>query len=267
MLRNVLLKSLRDTRRAMMWWSIGLILLALMMMAFYPSIRESAEELEGYVEALSPEVMALFAGEITDMTSPEGFLNSQLYFLMLPLLFLIFAISYGSGATAGEEDKGTLDLLLANPVTRVQVVLEKFAAMVLATLVLAVAFWAALAIGADVVDMEIGLGRLAEATFSGVLLGLMFGTLALAVGSASGNRGLSIGISSAAGVASYFLNALAPISESIEPLRVLSPFYYYIDADPLSNGLNIGHAGLLLALTAILLAAALVTFDRRDLDV
>ena len=117
------------------------------------------------------------------------------------------------------------------------------------------------------VDMEIGLGRLAEATFSAVLLGLMFGTLALAVGSASGNRGLSIGISSAAGVACYFLNALAPISESIEPLRVLSPFYYYIDADPLSNGLNLGHAGVLLALTAIFLAAALVTFDRRDLAV
>ena len=150
MLRNVLLKSLRDARRALMWWSIGLILLALMMMAFYPSIRESAEELEGYVEALSPEVMALFAGEFTDITSPEGFLNSQLYFLMLPMLFLIFAISYGSGATAGEEDKGTLDLLLANPVTRAQVVLEKFAAMVLAALVLAVAFWAALAIGADI---------------------------------------------------------------------------------------------------------------------
>ena len=106
MLRNVLLKSLRDARRALMWWSIGLILLALMMMAFYPSIRESAEELEGYVEALSPEVMALFAGEFTDITSPEGFLNSQLYFLMVPLLFLIFAVSYGSGATAGEETKG-----------------------------------------------------------------------------------------------------------------------------------------------------------------
>ena len=267
MLRNVLLKSLRDARRALMWWSIGLILLALMMMAFYPSIRESAEELEGYVEALSPEVMALFAGEFTDITSPEGFLNSQLYFLMVPLLFLIFAVSYGSGATAGEEDKGTLDLLLANPVTRVQVVLEKFAAMVLAALVLAVAFWAALAIGADMVDMEIGLGRLAEATFSAMLLGLMFGTLALAVGSASGNRGLSIGISSAAGILSYFLNALAPISEAIEPFKVLSPFYYFIDADPLSNGLNLGHAGVLLALTAIFLAAALVTFERRDLAV
>ena len=267
MLRNVLLKSLRDARRALMWWSIGLILLALMMMAFYPSIRESAEELEGYVEALSPEVMALFAGEFTDMTSPEGFLNSQLYFLMLPMLFLIFAISYGSGATAGEEDKGTLDLLLANPVTRAQVVLEKFAAMVLAALVLAVAFWAALAIGADMVDMEIGLGRLAEATFSAMLLGLMFGTLALALGCASGNRGLSIGISSAAGIASYFLNALAPIVEAIEPLKELSPFHYFIDADPLSNGLNLGHAGVLLAVTAIFLAAALVTFERRDLTV
>jgi ABC-2 type transport system permease protein len=47
----------------------------------------------------------------------------------------------------------------------------------------------------------------------------------------------------------------------------LSPFYYYSSADPITNGLHIGHAGVLLATTAVLLAIAVVTFNRRDLGV
>ena len=65
----------------------------------------------------------------------------------------------------------------------------------------------------------------------------------------------------------YFLNALAPLVESLESSRMLSPFYYYIGADPLTNGLNPGHVAVLIGLTAVLLAVALFTFNRRDLAV
>ncbi len=47
----------------------------------------------------------------------------------------------------------------------------------------------------------------------------------------------------------------------------MSPFYYYIGGDPLLNGLNVGHAGVLIGLTAIFIVAALILFERRDLSV
>ena len=78
---------------------------------------------------------------------------------------------------------------------------------------------------------------------------------------------MSIGGASAIGVAAYFLNALAPLVDVLEPLTRLSPFYYYIGADPLTNGLNLLHAAVLTGLTLALLAVALVTFERRDLAV
>ena len=37
---------------------------------------------------------------------------------MVPLLLLIAAIGAGAGAIAGEEERGTLDLLLSLPVSR-----------------------------------------------------------------------------------------------------------------------------------------------------
>ncbi|MBI4328592.1 MAG: ABC transporter permease subunit [Chloroflexi bacterium] len=267
MLRNVFWKSLRDQRRALAWWGIGLVLLAVTTLLFYPAIRDSQELIQQAMQAFPKELLAIFAGEVTDIASPVGFLNTQLFFFMAPLLFLAFAIAFGSGAIAGEEERGTLDLLLANPVARRRVVVEKFAAMVVATIALATTFWAGLTVGSKAVGMEINVVRLAEMTVSLALLGLVFGSLALAFGAARGNSGLSIGVASALGVAFYFANALAPAVEALEPLRNFSPFYYYIGADPLTNGLNLAHAGVLAGLSVLLLIVALVTFERRDLRV
>ena len=74
-------------------------------------------------------------------------------------------------------------------------------------------------------------------------------------------------MTSAVGIAAYFLNALAPLVEALEPAQKLSAFYYYIGADPLVNGLNLAHAAVLVGLIVAALAVALVTFERRDLRV
>ena len=266
MLRNVFWKTLRDHWRSLLWWCVGAGLLALVTVLFYPSVSQFPEFEEIFAD--SPEALAnLFTGGFTDLTSPAGYLNSQLFILLVPIVLLVFAIGYGGGAIAGEEDRGTLDLLLALPVTRAQALVQKFGAMVVLIAALGTALWAALVIGAVAVDMEIGAGRIAQATLSGVLLAIAYGALALAVGSATGKRGLAYGVAGAAGVVGYFLNALAPAIDVLTPLHPLSPFYYYIQANPLANGMNLAHAGALIAIAGVFLAVAWVTFDRRDLGV
>ena len=165
MLRNVLLKSLRDQRRALLWWGIGLVILAAFTMAFYPSFAD-APEFDKLLEEMPEWLAKSFAGDVSDLSSPEGYLNSNLFVLFLPLLFMIFAIAQGSGTIAGEEDRGTLELLLSNPLARWRVVAEKIGAMAIATLVLAFAFWLALAIGAAAVGMEISIGLMAQVEVS-----------------------------------------------------------------------------------------------------
>ena len=135
MLRNVFLKSLRDQRRSLMFWAIGVAALSIVTVLFYPIVKDVPEVSKLFED--SETLARVFAGGFTDLTSPEGYLNSQLYSLLVPILFLIFTIGQGSGAIAGEEEKGTLDILLSNPTTRLQVLIQKFAAMVAETSVLA----------------------------------------------------------------------------------------------------------------------------------
>jgi ABC-2 type transport system permease protein len=264
MLSNVFAKSLRDHRKALIWWAIGIVALALLQVVFYPSIGKAEEMAKLFEEN---RFFKVFAGDIPDITSPEGYLNSQLFFMMIPILFMIFAITLGSGAIAGEEERGTLDLLLSNPLPRWRVVLEKSATMVVATLLLGLAFWIGLSLGALGVRMEISYLHMAEATFSGVLLGLVYGAIALAAGCLWGKRGLSVGVATALGVAGYFLNALAPLVEGLKTWRRLSPFYFYIGADPLLNGLKGSHVAVLLSLIVLFIGISLLAFQRRDIGV
>ena len=60
-----------------------------------------------------------------DYTSPAGYLRAELFALLGPILFLVFAIGAGGRAVAGEEEVRSLDLLLSTPLTRTQIVRDK----------------------------------------------------------------------------------------------------------------------------------------------
>jgi ABC-2 type transport system permease protein len=264
-LPSILLKTLRDQRRALFWWFLGIVALGLLTVLLYPSVG-AAPEMEQLFEDLPPAAQ-VFVGEIADITSPEGYLNSQLFALMVPLLFMIYCIGQGAGAIAGEEAAGTMDLLLANPVPRWQVVIEKFGAILAGGVVLGLANLVGIVAGALIVDMEIGYDRLSEVTLAALLLGYLFGGMALLLGAWTGKRGLSIGVSAGAGVVTYLLNGFAMIISWLEPYRYFSPFHYYTDNDPINNGLDPFDTLVLVILTVIFVAGAVIAFNRRDVQV
>jgi ABC-2 type transport system permease protein len=94
---------------------------------------------------------------------------------------------------------------------------------------------------------------------------LLVGGLALFLGAISGR--VSTAVQGAAGIAivAYLLNSFLPLNESLAGLARISPFYYYLGADPLTNGLRWSHAALLAGLFMLLVALAVAAFGRRDI--
>ena len=265
MLRNVFAKTLRDLRRAIAWWALGTIALSAFIVAVYPSVRDNPE-LNKMVEDYPDALKAFFGlGEDVDYTSAVGYLNSELFSFMLPLLLLVAAIGAGARATAGEEERGTLDLLLANPVSRGRLVLDKLAALVVEVLTLGFVSWLSLVIGCHAVSLHVSAAHLAAATAAAVLLAVSFGAVALLVGAATGRRGAAIGVAAAGAVAAYLLSSLAELVDFLKPLRGVSPFYHYVTQDALRAGLAVDHVLFLVALAVVATAAAVAAFARRDL--
>lgn len=261
---SIMERALLDRKRALIAWTLGLVALTAFTLAFYPAIKDNPQWndlLEGI-----PEGLRTFIGEHS-LTSPEGYLESQLFLYLIPLLFTTYAVGRSADAIAGEEQRRTLDLLLSTPVTRRRVALEKFGAVTIGVFLLASALTGTLYVGALLVDMDIGLGELATAASGAALLGLLFGAIALAIGAGTGKKGVAIGTAAALAVASYFLYSLAPVVDALEPYRKLSPFYYYWANSPLENGPDVAHFVVLLGALALLLFVAVLRFDRRDVGV
>jgi ABC-2 type transport system permease protein len=264
MLRNLALKSLRDIRRGFLWWSLGLIGFVALIVSVYPRVHSnpSLEKLSKTTRRRSSPSWHLAAR--SNYSSAAGYLGIELFSLMVPLLLLVAAIGTGAGTIAGEEERGTLELLLANPVSRTKVVLEKTVALVAEIAGLGLVLCLALWVGALVVNMDISAGHLAAATLSAVLLALAYGAIAILLGAATGRRSIAIGLTAAAAVAAYLVNGLAPLVQALEVPQKLSPFYHYAVGDPLRNGASFVHMGVLVAIAVVATAFAPWFFSRRD---
>lgn len=263
MFRNVFVKSLRDQFRGLIGWGIGLTLLVIVEVALWPSVR-GIPDLEEFLSNYPEAMRDLF--NIEAITTGAGFLNVELFSIILPAVFLIFAIGRGARLVAGEERVGTLEVLLSTPVPRVHVLLEKAAALAVSVLVLGIVLFATTATSSTLGSMDIAIGDLAGAAAAMVLLGIEHGWLALAVGAATGRPAVSIAVAGTAAVAGYLLYALGAFVDAVEPWRVVSPFHQALEGGPIGAGLPVSYAWMG-ALAAVVLVASLPVFDRRDVAI
>ena len=267
MLRSVFRKTMWDRRRPIVWWLVGVVALGGLTVAFYPSIAADKEAFEQLLGAYPDELLSFFGiDDPQELASPEGFVNSQLYANVVPIMLFVFTISMGTAATAGEEDKRTLDLLLAQPIARDRIVLDNFAAMATLSGGLTAGLLLVLVVANGPASLDMSLTGIVAANVGVWLLGLLFGVVALALGAITGRRGLTIGVSAGIAVAAFFLYGLAPLVETLEPIQKLSPFWWYLGPKPLKNGFDILFLLMVVPIVAGV-GAAVWGFRRRDVSV
>ncbi len=238
--RSVVDRSLHDQRRALIGWMIGVGLLAVWLMAMYPTIRDNAD-MKKLLESYPEPMRKLF--HLDDFTSGPGYLRSEVFSFTVPVLFAVVAVLWGSDAIAGEEERHTLDLALANPISRRRFLIERWAAVVIELVAIGLSLTAVLAVAAPVVDLEVPWNGLSAALAGCVALAIVFATLALSLGAATGRRGASRGVTLAAVVAAYLIERacrpglVAPADAQAVPLaprpRRRSPRPWVVAGEPL----------------------------------
>jgi ABC-2 type transport system permease protein len=261
-LRTIFARALREERGALIGWTTGIVAFCLVMLAMYPTVRGNAgfsKLLDAYPEALR----RLF--QLQNYTTGPGYLRSEVFSFVAPLLLTLFAVLWGSDLSAGEEERRTIDLLLANPVSRRRFVTQKWLALVAGTLVIAVALEIALGAFGPLFKLHVAWSALSAAVLGSWLFAIAFGTLALALGAATGRRGLARGITTTLALASYLLSTFSLLVSWLRPVRNLSLWQHTLGVDPLGTGYHVWHLGIVVAVTLLFGAFALWSFERRDL--
>jgi ABC-2 type transport system permease protein len=262
--RSVFARLLHDRRRSLVWWCLGAGLMLTFQVAVYPSMKGQVDYQQIWDKM--PEALRAMFGVNSglDLTTPAGYLNAESLSLMVPILLAVFAIGLGGGTVAGDEERGTLDLMLAHPVRRRRVVLDTAAAAALLVLALGAVLLAVVLAARPLFQLDIAVPRVLAA-FVGVLsLAALFGALALAVGCGRGRKGVAYATAAGSLIVAYLVDTLAKAVDLLRPLRPLSPFRWALGDQPLRTGF---HPLMLLpfVLAGLFVVAASVAFERRDL--
>jgi ABC-2 type transport system permease protein len=154
---------------------------------------------------------------------------------------------------------------MANPISRRQVVFEKWAALLLGTAIPATGLWVVLVAGGSVAALHVGIIDVTAAVVASWLIAMTFGSIAMAVGAATGRRGVARGIGAVVAVVAYLLSSLAELVRWLQHVRPISPWYHAVGVDPLGGGFQWLHLLILVVLMLGAGTAAVVSFDRRDL--
>ena len=247
---------------AIIGWGIGLFLFGTTYLCIFPEIEEQVTALADW---------SIYRTMGFDMGSFEGFIASMVV-LSLPLFLGIYVIIASTHTLAGEEDQGTLEMLLAMPLHRWQIVSAKAIAISLTTfLILAIA---GLGTGFVLngikahVEVDVTFRQLFAAVTSGWPLTLVFIMMGLFLGALLPNRRTAAITLTVIFLASYFSENLASHVESLSPIKPYSIFSYFdSSASVFQDGVQVKDVLTLLGIAAVFFVLALVSFQRRNVTV
>ncbi len=252
--------TVRMQRRSAIIWGVALGLYSAAMAASFTTFSGNAEEMNQLLKAYPQELLDAFG--IESLADVENYLNSQV-FLLAPLALAFFPILTAAGAIAGAEERGTIDVLLGNPIPRWQLVVGNFAATSISTIgivaILGLFTW----VPAVLMDVELSLQKTAEATLNLWPLCMFFGGLALLCSAAFHRRVFAIAIPGLVLIATYFVNALGDAVEDLEDAQPLTVFYYYGSA--IEDGIDWSNFSDVTLAALVLVLLDVIIFRRSDI--
>jgi ABC-2 type transport system permease protein len=224
-------------------------------------------------------IQAIMGGESIHIERAADMISISYVHPLTMFILCTWAIGRASGAIAGEIDKGTMELLLAQPIRRSQVVLAHLCVDVVTIPVLCLSMWAGTWLGVWIVGFLTNAKELlvvnpwafGPALVNIFLLELAISGLTMWLSAAGRFRWRVLGVAVIVALLQFLINLIGQLWEPAAPLRPLTVFYYYqpqpiiLNADWYQDSAVWLHLGVLAIAAIVGYGMAFWTFCRRDL--
>jgi ABC-2 type transport system permease protein len=288
-------KLLRDIRVA---WSVVAVLLFLFQILWSRITSRITAQILGQLERfnVTPEIIrsilfdpnemtgqlvqAVIGGENIKLDQADNFMSiSYVHPLTLTILG-IFALGRAANAIAGEIDRGTMELLLAQPIRRTQVVLAHLLVDAIVFPSLCAAIWIGTYFGTlwmGLQTAESDLQRIEPGRFLAALpcvFAMLFSIsgLTMWISAMGRSRARVWGWAITIFLCMFLINVLGQIwPEVLEWIRPFTVYYHYqpqgmvLQDDWYANGTSWFHLGVLFGAGAVGYLGAWICFCHRDL--
>ncbi|MCS6835828.1 MAG: ABC transporter permease [Anaerolineae bacterium] len=258
-------ETLRRSWRTALYWGLALGFISLFTVAFVQDM-DALKQYQELFKTMPAGLLAALGMDISREMTPESFINLAV-FAQLVMIMPIYGIVAGLSLTSNDEDEGIMDMVLTAPVARWRVIVERFAAfcvfIVLIALLNHLGVWLG---GTFLTSLPLDMNKLAVASLSLIPLMIFTAALTALIATLVKRRTVAIGLAVLIVIISYFLDTLgaAATDSIVGALRPLSYFRYYDSANIMFEGVQPLNLLILLGGAALMIAAAVYRWERRD---
>lgn len=255
-------RSIRESWRGLVGWSLGIAAVLFLYLPLFPSFGANGQ-LENIIKSMPSQLIQTLGYD--QIASGAGYTQSTFYGLMGFLLLTITAVMWGSAAIAGAEESGRLELDLAHGIGRAQYAAESALAVLVRLLWLGTFSGAIVYALNDPAQLGIHPPHIVGAALALTGLAFLSAMAGLFAGALTGRKAWATGVAAAVAVLGYVFQAVAKQSKDLEWLNALSPYAWVYHQPPLKDGVEIGGLLLTWGIAVALAVASAFALSRRDL--
>lgn len=248
--RSPVARGLYERRVGLFVWSIGMAVLGVISVGLTKSVIQPL---------LSIPTLALYFGRFLHGGVYTSFLGF-LWLSLAQLLFAAFAITQVARWSA-EDGDGRLELILANPLPRAAVVVERALVLLVGAALLAAVSGLAVSYASHYQSIDLDGTRLAAASILLVPFALVFAAAGSVL--AAWSPRAAVGLLGGFAFASYLISEVGPLLKWPDWIQDFSAFKLF--GTPLVNGVDRGGLATMVAIILVGFGASILLMQRRDI--
>ena len=259
---TLLRATFHQRRSAIFWYCFSLVLYAWMTLWFWGEMGTALAEM---MDSYPTEVLALFGGNDVSFATAGGFLQVEFLGLMWIIIISSALIQFAVKAFAGEIGAGTMELVVAQPVSRATVAVTRVVALVGYVLLLNLATFLPLLLLGPTYGVDIGTDAFLTLFALGTLFSLAIGGVGMLLSSMFRDGGKPAAIASAVLFSFWLADMIANVSEAAEFVDPVNLVTYWQPGAVINGGsVETSAWWVYSAVAVVTLAGAVVVFSRRD---
>ncbi|MDM5336538.1 ABC transporter permease subunit [Fictibacillus enclensis] len=263
---NIFWRELRNSRKSMIWWVVGLLFMVVSGMSKYDTMKSTGQTVNEIFGAMPKSLQAIFGLSSLDLTTITGYFG--MLFSYLVLMAAIHAALLGSTMIAKEERDKTSEFLMAKPVSRTRIITFKLAASLILLFLFNLVTYG-LSVGmVNYYEPSADLSGIGRLMIGMLILQMIFLSVGMAVAAVSRRPRMTVSIATGLLIITYILSIAIELNDKLDALRYLTPFKYF-EAKKLMG--NTGFEGVYIGLSAVIILGTLIltfmAYQKRDLKI
>lgn len=261
-------RTIKDKKIFISIYCIAAVLMMFMYVAMYPSIQEESESFNELFQNYPEEFMKAFNIETISFDKLENFLSIENYSIVWPLMAMFMMVSLAGYSISKEIEKGTAEILLAKPVSRLKIYFSRYLTGVIILLFFTVvSVFSAIPL-AEIYNIEYAFDHHVKIFILSFLLGWAVFSVSLMFSSMFSEKGRTYALSGGVLLLMYVLNLIASLKEDLENLRYVSFFYYYdFNKAMIENSIDNLSIYVFVGVIVICTVVGAIWFNKRDIAV